>query len=129
MNRNTISWILRVIVAIVLLQTLFFKFSAAPESVYIFEQVELEPLGRIGVGVAELIASLLILYPRTVKIGAAMSAMLMVGALYFHFSILGIEVMGDGGKLFTMALVVFILSLTILLIPSKKKPKPEFLPD
>lgn len=129
MNRNTISWILRVIVAIVLLQTLFFKFSAAPESVYIFEQVDLEPLGRIGVGVAELIASILILYPRTVKLGAAMAAMLMLGALYFHLSILGIEVMNDGGKLFAMALVVFVFSLVIFFMPQKKKPKPEFMPD
>ena len=129
MNRNTISWILRVIVAIVLLQTLFFKFSAAPESVYIFEQVDLEPLGRIGVGVAELIASILILYPRTARLGAAMAAMLMLGALYFHLSILGIEVMDDGGKLFMMALVVFVCSLAVFFMPKKKKPKPEFMPD
>ena len=129
MNRKTFSWILRIIVAIILLQTLFFKFSAAPESVYIFEQVDMEPLGRIGVGVAELIASILILYPRTVRIGAAMAVMLMLGALYFHLSILGIEVMDDGGKLFMMALVVFICGLAVLFMPIKKKPKPEFMPD
>jgi putative oxidoreductase len=129
MNRNTISWILRIIVAVVLLQTLFFKFSAAPESVYIFEQVDMEPLGRIGVGVAELIASILILYPRTVRLGAAMGVMLMLGALYFHISILGIEVMDDGGTLFTMALVVFLCSLAVLFMPIKKKPKPEFMPE
>ncbi len=123
MNRYTFSWILRFVVAIILLQTLFFKFTAAPESVYIFEQVHLEPLGRIGVGVAELIAAILILYPRTVRIGAAMAIMLMVGALYFHLSILGIEVQGDGGKLFIMALVVFLASIAVFFMPHRKQHK------
>lgn len=112
----------------ILLQTLFFKFSASPESVYIFEQVEMEPLGRIGVGIAELIAAILILYPKTVKIGAAMAVMLMLGALYFHFSILGVEVQGDGGKLFIMSLVVLLLALAIYFMPRKKKPKSALLP-
>ena len=129
MNIMVISWILRIIVAVILLQTLYFKFSAAPESVFIFEQVEMEPLGRIGVGIAELIASLLILYPRTVRIGAVMAVMLMLGALYFHFSILGIEVMGDGGLLFTLALTVFICALAVFFMPRKSRKKPEFLPD
>ena len=48
------SWALRLIVAVILLQTLFFKFSAAKESVYIFSTLGMEPWGRIGSGVFEL---------------------------------------------------------------------------
>ena len=121
MNRTTISWILRIIVAVILLQTLFFKFSAAPESVYIFEQLDMEPYGRIGVGIAELIASLLILYPRTRRIGAALAVMLMIGAIHSHLNVLGIEVMDDGGQLFIMAVVVLLAAIGAFFISAKSK--------
>jgi uncharacterized membrane protein YphA (DoxX/SURF4 family) len=73
-NWHTIGiWALRIVAALILLQTLFFKFSGAEESVYIFSTLGMEPWGRIGSGVLELIASVLILYPRTTFIGAALS--------------------------------------------------------
>src|SRR5262244_242500 len=92
-----VSWICRVAAAVILLQTLFFKFTAAPESVYIFTKVHAEPWGRIGSGVVELIAAVLILIPRTVWGGALIALGVMAGAIVSHLTVLGIEVMGDGG--------------------------------
>lgn len=106
--------ILRIVVAIILLQTLFYKFSAHPDSVYIFEQTGLGTTGRIGVGILELLASILLLLPKTIWQGALLSTMLMFGALFSHLTSLGIEVHNDGGKLFYMALVTWVLSIAIL---------------
>jgi uncharacterized membrane protein YphA (DoxX/SURF4 family) len=111
--KNILYWILRLIAAIIMLQTLFFKFSAAPESVYIFTTLGMEPWGRIGIGVLELIASLLILYPRTTAFGAVLGAGLMAGAIFFHLTKLGIEVQGDGGQLFIYAALVLVSSLIL----------------
>lgn len=102
-----VSWICRIAAAVILLQTLFFKFTAAPESVYIFTKVHAEPWGRIGSGVFELIAAVLILIPRTVWAGALLALGVMAGAIVSHLTLLGIEVMGDGGLLFALALIVF----------------------
>jgi len=112
-------WVLRILAAIILLQTLFFKFSGAEESIYIFSSIGMEPWGRIGTGVLELIAALLILVPLTTAIGAALGLGLMAGAIFFHLTKLGISVKGDGGLLFTYALVVFI-SCAILVIVYRK---------
>jgi uncharacterized membrane protein YphA (DoxX/SURF4 family) len=101
-------WALRIIAAVIMLQTLYFKFSAAPESVYIFSTIGLEPWGRIGIGVLELIASLLILYPRTTAFGAVMGIGVMSGAIFYHLTKLGLVVMNDGGQLFAYALIVFL---------------------
>ena len=105
---NIITWILRLIPAIIFLQTLFFKFTAAPESVYIFETLGLGSAGRIGTGIIELIASILILYPRTTGIGAALGLGTITGAIFGHLTKLGINVQGDGGLLFGLAVITFI---------------------
>ncbi len=107
-------WILRLVAAFIMLQTLFFKFSGAPESIYIFETVGLEPFGRYASGVAELFASILILIPRTTWLGATLALGVMAGALVSHLTVLGIVVQNDGGTLFAMALIVT-LSSSILL--------------
>jgi uncharacterized membrane protein YphA (DoxX/SURF4 family) len=121
MNLQTVLiWALRLIAAYILLQTLYFKFSASEESVYIFSTVGMEPWGRIGTGVMELIAAILILYPRTTPVGALLAMGLMAGALFFHVTKLGIEVKGDGGLLFVYALIVFISSAILLLIYRKQ---------
>jgi hypothetical protein len=99
-----------------MLQTLYFKFSGAPESIYIFSQIGIEPWGRIGTGVAELIASVLLLIPATIAIGALLSIGIMLGAIVTHLFILGIEVQGDGGQLFLYAMVVFIASVVLLVM-------------
>ena len=101
-----VGWILRIIVALILLQTLFFKFTGAEESVYIFTTVGMEPWGRIAVGILELIAAGLLVIPVTAWIGAGIALGLMLGAMGMHLTILGIEIQGDGGYLFILSLVV-----------------------
>lgn len=113
---------LRLIVAVILVQTLFFKFTAHPDSVYIFTTVGLEPFGRIGIGVLELIASILLLIPRTVWAGASLALGLMAGAIFMHLTLLGIDVQGDGGTLFGMAVLVFALSGVIAWFYRKEIP-------
>ena len=109
-----ILWILRVVAAVILLQTLYFKFSGAPESVYIFTLVHAEPWGRIGSGVIELFAAALLLWPRFTWVGALLAAGVMAGAIVSHLTILGIDVQGDGGLLFGLALTVFVSSIALL---------------
>ncbi len=116
----TFSFLLKVIVAAILLQTLYFKFTGAPESIYIFETVGMEPWGRIGTGIVELFAVILILIPRTTWLGALLALGVICGAIFFHLTKLGIEVQGDGGFLFLLACVVFVSS-TFLLWKERKK--------
>lgn len=104
----------RVLAALILLQTLYFKFSGAPESVYIFTTVGAEPVGRIGSGVVELFAAILLFVPRFNWLGAGLAAGVMAGAILSHLTVLGIEVMGDGGLLFSLACVVFTCAMFIL---------------
>ncbi len=110
------SWILRGLAAVILLQTLFFKFTAAKESVYIFSMLGMEPWGRIGSGIAEFIASVLLLMPSTVAIGAVLTLGVISGAIFFHLTRLGIALpaVGDSGELFTLAIVVFICAAAVL---------------
>lgn len=121
MNKN-ILLILRLIIAVILLQTLRYKFLAHPDSVYIFSILGLEPYGRIGIGVTELIASLLILIKRTSWSGALLAVGLMAGAIFSHLTQLGIEVKGDGGTLFYMAVGTWILALIVLWTERKNIP-------
>lgn len=117
---NFLIWVLRLSAAGIMLQTLFFKFSAAPESVYIFSKLGVEPWGRILTGCIELVASVLILIPRTTSIGAFIGKGVMLGAVLSHLFILGIVVQNDGGMLFILALVEFAISLTLLIIFRKQ---------
>jgi putative oxidoreductase len=113
---TALSWVLRLTAAIILLQTLFFKFTAAPESVYIFTRVGAEPWGRIGSGVVELISAILILTQRFTWLGSLLAIGVMTGAILSHFTVLGIEVQGDKGLLFALALTVFVCSTVNLLL-------------
>lgn len=116
------SWTAQVVVAAILAQTLFFKFTAAPESVYIFSTLGLEPWGRIGSGLAELIAVVLLLVPATAALGALVALGVIVGALASHLGPLGIEVQGDGGLLFALACVVFAGSAIVLWLRRRDLP-------
>ncbi len=111
---NILLWAARIVAAIIMLQTLYFKFRGEPESIYIFTAVGIEPWGRYGTGLAELIASILILMPRTSWIGAGLALGIMSGAILTHLTILGIEVQGDGGYLFFLAVAVAACSSLIL---------------
>jgi uncharacterized membrane protein YphA (DoxX/SURF4 family) len=117
---NILVWALRLLAAIIMLQTLFFKFTAAPESVYIFTKLGMEPWGRIGIGSMELVAAVLIIIPRTTGIGALIAVGLMAGAIFFHLTKLGIVVQGDGGQLFILATLVFTSSAILFYIFRKE---------
>ena len=115
-------FVLRIIIAIILFQTLRFKFTAHPDSIYIFETVGLEPIGRIGMGVLELIAGILLLIPKTIWAGALLTLGLIGGAILMHLTLLGIEVNNDGGILFITAVITFILSVIVLYLYRKEIP-------
>lgn len=119
---HKIFLVLRIIIAAILIQTLRFKFTAHPDSIYIFSKVDLEPFGRIGIGILELIATILILIPKTIWIGALLTFGVISGAIIMHLTQLGIEINNDGGQLFYMAIIVFILSSLILWSQRKKIP-------
>jgi uncharacterized membrane protein YphA (DoxX/SURF4 family) len=119
-TKRAIQWLLRLIAALIMVQTLFFKFSGAEESIYIFSMLGMEPWGRIGTGVLELIASILILIPRTTWLGAGLGAATMSGAIFFHLTKLGVEVKGDGGQLFIYAIITF-FSCSVLLVIEQQK--------
>lgn len=110
------SWLLRIAAAVILLQTLYFKFTGHPESVELFTKLGVEPWGRIGTGVIELIASVLLLLPATVFAGAFLGCGLMAGAILSHLTVIGIESKGDGGQLFMLAIVVLISCLILLIL-------------
>ena len=114
--------ILRILVAVILIQTLRYKFTAHPDSVYIFSKIGMEPYGRIGIGVFELIAAILLLIPKTIWQGALLTLLMMSGAIFFHATSLGIEINNDKGTLFFMAVGTFLLSCLILFSERKKIP-------
>lgn len=116
MKLSILSWILRIVAAVILLQTLFFKFTAAPESVYIFTKVHAEPWGRIGSGVIELIAAFLLLLPRYTWLGSLLTLATATGAILSHLTVLGIEVQGDKGLLFGLAITIFVASAVNLFL-------------
>lgn len=109
-----VNWAARIVAAAILLQTLYFKFSASEESVEIFAAVRMEPWGRIGIGILELVAAALLLWNTTAWLGAMLGAGLMLGAVYFHLAVLGISVHDDGGYLFALALAVLIACALVL---------------
>ena len=119
---TALNWFLRLTAAVILLQTLFFKFTASPESVYIFTKAGAEPWGRIGSGVVELIAAILILTSRFTWLGSLLALGVMAGAILSHLTVLGIEVQGDKGLLFSLALIVFVCSAANLFLHRSKIP-------
>ena len=125
MSANARKWTdreLRLVIAAILLQTLFFKFTGAPESRYIFSTLGIEPWGRLGTAVAELVAVALLLYPKTPVLGAVLAVGLMGGALMSHLTRLGIEVQGDHGLLFKLALTVMVAALVVVALRRRELP-------
>jgi uncharacterized membrane protein YphA (DoxX/SURF4 family) len=120
-------WALRLVPAILLAQTLFFKFTGAPESVYIFSSIGAEPYGRIGSGVFEGIAAILLVIPATSWLGALLALGVMAGALATHIFVIGIEVMGDHGQLFAYAVIISLAS-GVIALQNFEKIKKTFLP-
>jgi uncharacterized membrane protein YphA (DoxX/SURF4 family) len=120
--RQTGIWILRLVPAIILLQTLYFKFTAHPQSVKLFTEIGMEPYGRIGTGIVELIAAILLLIPRFTGYGAILGLIMMTGALYFHLTKIGIYFDGDP-VLFIYALVTFICCAILIFVYKKQLEK------
>ncbi|MEI9864467.1 MAG: DoxX family membrane protein [Limisphaerales bacterium] len=121
-KQKIVSWLVRLPAAIILLQTLFFKFTGAPESVYIFTKVGMEPWGRYGSGVAELIAAILLLSSCHCWLGAMIALGVMAGAIMSHLTVLGIVVQDDGGLLFALAITVAVCSVITLIIHRRQIP-------
>jgi hypothetical protein len=120
--QRIVSWVCRITAAVILAQTLFFKFSGAKESVYIFTKIGMEPWGRIGSGVVELVAAILLLAPRFAWAGALLALGVITGALISHLTVLGIVVQDDGGLLFALAVIVFITSAITLVLHRRDIP-------
>lgn len=120
-TETIVSWLLQITVAAIVFQTLFFKFSGAEESVYIFTTLGVEPWGRIASGMIELVVVGLILCPPTAAVGALLALGVISGALASH-AILGIEVKGDGGLLFGLAVIVFIASAAVVYLRRAELP-------
>lgn len=118
------DWTVRIVVAVILLQTLFFKFTGAKESVYIFTTLGAEPWGRVGSGVVELIASILLLIPRTAALGGILVFGTACGAIFAHLTKLGftIAAVGDRGELFALAVTIFLGSLVVLYLRRREIP-------
>ena len=114
MKKSLFLWIIKLTAVVILVQTLYFKFSGAEESVYIFSTLGIEPYGRIGSGIVELIASILILIPRTTFLGALLGLSTMIGAILSHLLFLGIEIKNDGGTLFILAIITFLCCLLLV---------------
>jgi len=121
-TKLVVSWICRGVAAVILLQTLFFKFTGAEESVYIFTKVGLEPFGRYASGVVELVAAVLLLFQCHAWLGALLATGMMTGAIASHLTVLGISVQNDGGLLFCLALIVLLCSLTVLFLHWRQIP-------
>jgi len=113
MSRNTISWIAHIIIVIILTPPTFFKLTGDAMPVVMFEQLSIEPFGRIGVGIIELLAVMLLLIPRTKAIGALLALGNLAGAVIAHLTILGIEIGGDA-SLFGIAIAGFTVSLFLV---------------
>ncbi len=123
MLQNRFSWILQILIAVLLIQTVvIYKFPGHPDSVFLFSQLGMEPWGRFGTGIAEVIASILLLWPRRIWLGASMTVGLMLGAIYFHLTILGVFFNNDGGTLFGMAVGVLLASLIVLFTRRRQIP-------
>ncbi|MBI3868192.1 MAG: DoxX family protein [Verrucomicrobia bacterium] len=126
-NQRVLSGVLQAVAAAILAQTLFFKFTGAEESRYIFAKLGAEPWGRLASGMAELIASVLLLMPRTAATGALISMGIMTGAIVSHWTRLGIVVLNDGGLLFALAWAVWLCGAGVLWIRRAQIPVLGFL--
>ena len=123
--RKIIEGILSVVVAVILLQTLYFKFGAVPESVWIFNKLNAEPSGRHLAGLLELLAAILILIPKTRRAGAIGAIVIMFGAIISHIWILGIRIPNkdgtDKGLLFALACITLACAISVLIMRTIRK--------
>lgn len=114
-----VPWSAQVLAAVILAQTLYFKFTYAPETRHIFGPLGGRPAATF-VGLLELACVAQLLVPRTAAFGAVLALALMGGALMTHLTMIGVAVTNpdtgesDGGLLFGLALVVALCALVVL---------------
>ena len=113
-SKCILSWFLQIAIAVILAQTLYFKFTGHGESVVLFRELGMEPTGRLLIGSLELLAVILLLIRHSVAWGALLAWGLMSGAIVAHFTTLGWE--GDRGVLGSLAVFCWIGASLILLI-------------
>ena len=121
MKRNTISWIARIVIVLILAMPAFMKLSGDAMPVAMFEKLGLGDFGRIGAGLLELLAVILLLIPKTKAIGAALALGSLTGAIIAHLTVLGIVIDGDA-SLFGMAVVGAIAALVLLSFHKEELP-------
>ncbi|MEH6704884.1 MAG: DoxX family protein [Galbibacter orientalis] len=110
------------IAAILLLQSLYYKFTAHPDSIKLFTELGAEPVGRIGLGCIELVTGILLIYRKTSHLGALIGVGLMIGAIISHLAVVGINFNNDGGTLFSLACIILICCVTVLIVKDAKIP-------
>lgn len=121
-----VLWGCRILVSLILLQTLYFKFTAHPESVLLFTKLGVEPWGRIALGCIELLVGIGLLIPRLSLLASFGAVGILSGAILTHLAIIGIESNGDGGQLFLMAIIGFAAASVAFLVQwNHRKTLPE----
>lgn len=109
-----------IIAAVILLQTLYFKFTGHSDSIYIFSRIGIEPYGRIGLGIIELVVAGLLLFHKTSLWGGILGIGIAMGAVLSHLFILGVEVNNDGGALFSLAIITFLCSAVVVFLKNEQ---------
>ena len=119
-RRNPFLWICRIVATLILLFTFYYKITGSPESVHVFSEADMEPYGRYSVAIAEFVAAMLIIIPRTSLAGALLAVVIMICVIASHIFVLGIQVMNDRGRHFIAAVVVAICSMIIIYAYTKR---------
>lgn len=114
-----VQWTLRLFISFYLIQYSYVKLSGQQSAIELFTTLEMEPWGRITIGILELITVLLILYPRTTVLGGLLGMVSMAAVIYYHLTQLGIAIRGDS-FLFIIACAIFAASLALVITNRKQ---------
>ena len=118
MGRKLALLAIRLLVSVNLLYAaVFLKFAGVPGSVTLFTQMSQtvhglisQPVFRLGSGVFETVMAVLLLIPKTARLGARLTVMWMTSVILSHIFVLGY------GWFFIDALVVMLLAVIYLLL-------------
>jgi uncharacterized membrane protein YphA (DoxX/SURF4 family) len=119
-TKSKVERIVAILAALILLQTLFFKFSGAPEAVGIFSALGVEPWGRYVTGILELIAGVALLLPNFARQGAVLAGVIMIGALISHATVLGWEPVSTIMALYILGASIFVYKFRTKQIKSEE---------
>ncbi len=119
-SSKAISWIAQIIAAVIMGQTLFYKFTGHPQTLEIFQEELNMPNGHYIIGALELLACILLILPQSVVYGAILGAGLMTGAIIAHITKLGWE--GERGALGLYAVLTLTSCLVVLIVRRRQIP-------